>query len=77
LWTKVFFYQPNLNVRQATWLATLNEFEFEIRYIRGKENMVVDALSRRVQVNHIPTVSSYETDLQERILQVGKHDDRY
>jgi len=36
-------------------LATLHEFDFEIRYIKGKENRVVDALSRRVWVNHIAT----------------------
>ena len=30
------FDQPNLNVRQARWLATLGEFDFEIRNIKGK-----------------------------------------
>jgi len=28
--------QLNLNGRHAQWLATINEFEFEIRYIKGK-----------------------------------------
>ena len=46
-----------------------SEFEFEIKYIKGNENMVADALSRRVKVNHIATMSSYGTGLQERVLQ--------
>ena len=40
--------QPNLNVRQPRWLATLSEFDFEIRCLKGKENKVADSLSRRV-----------------------------
>jgi hypothetical protein len=42
------FNQPNLNARQARWLAFLREFDFEVRHIKGKENKVVDALSRRI-----------------------------
>ncbi len=53
------FDQPNINARKARWLATLSEFDFELRYIKGKENRVADALSRRVQVNHIAAVSYY------------------
>ena len=30
------FDQPNLNVKQAKWLATLSEFDFEIEYIKGQ-----------------------------------------
>jgi len=45
---RYLFDQPNLNTRQARWLATLSEFDFEIKYIKGKENRVVDALSKRV-----------------------------
>lgn len=44
-------------------MVTLSEFDLELRYIKGKENMVVDALSRRVQVNHIVSMSSYGKDL--------------
>lgn len=47
---RYLFDQRNLNSKQARWLATLIEFEFDIRYIKGKENMVADALNRRVQV---------------------------
>jgi len=58
---RYLFDQPNLISRQARWLATLSEFDFEIRYIKGKENWVADALSRKLQVNHIEAVRSYWT----------------
>ena len=66
---RYLFDQPNLNAKQARWLTMISEFDFEIRYIKGKENRVVDALSIRVQVNHVATMSSYGTNLQDQILQ--------
>lgn len=45
---RCLFDQPNMNARHAIWLATINEFYFEIWYIKGKENRVGDALSRWV-----------------------------
>jgi len=51
------------------------EFNFEIKYIKGKENKVTDSLSRRIQVNHIATMSSYGKNLQDKILQGGQQDD--
>lgn len=33
---RYLFEQMNLNSRQARWLATINEFDFEIKYIKGK-----------------------------------------
>ena len=45
---RYLFDQLNLYARQARWLATLSEFDFEIRYIKGKENWVVDSLSKKV-----------------------------
>jgi len=56
---RYLFDQLNLNSRQDKWLATLSEFHFEIRYIKGKENGVADALSRKVHVNHI-TIQQHE-----------------
>eukprot|EP00253_Pinus_taeda_P003285 PITA_03285 len=58
-------------------LAMISEFDFEIRYIKGKENRVADALSRQIQVNHLTAMSSYGTDLQDKILQAGRQDVRY
>jgi len=60
---RYLFDQSNLNGKQAIWLDTLSEFYFEIRYIKGKDNRVANALSSRVQVNHISVVNSYGIDL--------------
>jgi len=45
---RYFFDQPNLNTRQARWFSIISDFELEIRYIKGKENMVENSLSRWV-----------------------------
>jgi len=74
---RLLFDHSNLNCRQARWLAMINEFNFEIRYINGKENMVAYSLSRRVQVHHLAAISSYGTNLQDRILQAGLQDVMY
>jgi hypothetical protein len=60
------FDQPNLNGRQARWMALLSEFDFEIKHIKGKENRVVDALSRSMKIIHLAAVSTCESDVKER-----------
>lgn len=43
---RYLFDQSNQNARQARCLAMISNFDFEIRYIKGKENRVADVLSR-------------------------------
>jgi len=38
--------QLNLSGRQARWMELISEFDFEVIYIKGKENALSDALSR-------------------------------
>jgi len=45
---RYLFDQPNFNAKQARWLDNLSEFDFEIRYINNKENMLAEALSMKV-----------------------------
>ena len=45
---KYLFYHPNQNARQARWMEFLCECDFEIKHIKGKENKVANALSRKV-----------------------------
>lgn len=42
-----FKTQPHLSARQTRWLDLLAEFDFDIEYTIGKENVVADGLSRR------------------------------
>ena len=42
---KYLFDQPDLNVRQARWLAFLSAYHFELKNIKDKESKVVNALS--------------------------------
>jgi ribonuclease HI len=48
---KYIFTQSELNMRQRRWLELIKDYELEIHYHPGKENVVADALSRKRQVN--------------------------
>jgi hypothetical protein len=74
---KYLFNQPDLNARQARWLAFLSEFDFEVRHIKGKENKVVDALSRRIHGLFEINISRAESDLKQRIKMPGINDGNY
>jgi hypothetical protein len=67
---KFLFEQPNLNARKTRWLEFLSEYDFDIKNIKGKENKVVDAHSRRVHLMHATTVSMHQPYLKRRILDV-------
>ena len=43
--------------------VVLYEFDFEIKDIKGKENKVVDALSRKVQEMHVAYLSICQSNL--------------
>jgi hypothetical protein len=62
------FEQPTLNARQTRWLEFLSEYDFDINHIKGKENKVIDALSRRVHRMHATIVSMHQLDLKSIIL---------
>ena len=69
--------QPNLNARQARWLAFLSEYDFEIQHIKGKENKVVDALSRNERLNFTTVISTYTIDLDEQLKAGIEQDEIY
>ena len=50
--------KPHLSRRQCRWMELLQEFYFEIKYIKGKENVVVDALCRRPLANAISCIEN-------------------
>lgn len=47
------FNQQNISGRLARWVLKLQHFDFELKYIRGKKNVVPDALSRIPESNLI------------------------
>jgi hypothetical protein len=74
---KYLFNQPDLNVRQARWLAFLSEFDFEVRHIKGKENKVAYALIKRVHGIYEISINRDESDLEQRIRTMGINDGNY
>lgn len=46
------------NNGQKWWVQLLSEYDFDIKYLAGKENKVADALSRRPMCNLLTVVRS-------------------
>jgi hypothetical protein len=74
---KPLFGQPTLNARQTRSLEFLSEYDFEIKHIKGKENQVTDALSRRAHEVHIAAINMYKTNLKDQIIATTNSDQYY
>jgi hypothetical protein len=74
---KHFFGQPTLNSRQTRWLEFLSDYDFEIKNIKGKENQVVDALSRRSHEVNIASITMYTIDMKDKIIAIANLDQQY
>lgn len=74
---KYLFVKPRLNARRVISMATLNEFNFEIMYIKGKENKAANTLSKRIQVNYLAVVSYHTLDLKEKFKSARLQDKKY
>jgi hypothetical protein len=71
---KYLFDHPTLNARKIRWLELLCEYDFDIKHIKGKENKVVDALSRRVHELHVASIRMYQTNIKGIILEAVNED---
>ncbi|GJW58675.1 putative reverse transcriptase domain-containing protein [Tanacetum coccineum] len=63
--------QKELNVRQHRWLELLSDYDCNIRYHPGKENVVADALSRKERIKPLRVralVMTIGLDLPKQIL---------
>eukprot|EP00253_Pinus_taeda_P011330 PITA_11330 len=72
-----YFSQPTLNARQGRWADFLSGFDFEIKHLKGKENRVADALSRKVHCLCELLVSKWRTSLVEQIKTAASRDSEY
>ncbi|GKF59932.1 putative reverse transcriptase domain-containing protein, partial [Tanacetum coccineum] len=64
--------QKELNMRQRRWLELLSDYDYDIRYHRGKANVVADALSRKGHIEPLQVralVMTIGLDLPKRILE--------
>ena len=64
--------QPHLSPRQTRWLDLIAEFDFDIVYVEGEQNVVADGLSRRPdhKENHEQDVSDAGAEAGSRL---GQH----
>ena len=53
------------------------EYDFEIQHIKGKENKVVDALSRNARLNFATAINTYVSDSDEQLKEGVKQDEIY
>ncbi|GJQ93553.1 putative reverse transcriptase domain-containing protein [Tanacetum coccineum] len=63
--------QKELNMRQRYWLELLSDYDSDIRYHSGKENVVADALSRKERIEPLRVralVMTIGLDLPKQIL---------
>jgi hypothetical protein len=58
---KYIFTQADLKMRQRRWLELIKDYDLEVHYHPGKANVVVDALSRKLQCNCIMMDSRINT----------------
>ena len=73
--------QPSLSRRQARWMEFMSRFHFTIEYQPGKDNIVADALSRRVdhRIHALNAITSVTTgaDLLDAIKTAYAQDPRF
>lgn len=72
-----YFSQPTLNARQARWVDFLGGFDFEIKHLKGKENRVADALSRKVHCLYEIGISEGQSTLGKEIKEAAEQDQIY
>ena len=60
---KYLFEQLDMNARKGRWLDFLSEYHLKLKNIKGKENKIADALSRRTHMIYEVNLSQTNVDL--------------
>ena len=63
---KYIFTQRDLNMRQHRWMEFLEDYDFTLHYHPSKENVVVNALSRKSQ-GVLASIASREWQMLETV----------
>jgi hypothetical protein len=58
---RYLFDQPKLNARKSRLMDLISEFDYDIKHIKGKGNIVVDALNRSMKLINLAVISTCET----------------
>jgi hypothetical protein len=53
-----FLGKKDLNERKHKWVSKLQAYDFDIEYVKGKKNVVVDALSRKPEICSLAEISA-------------------
>jgi hypothetical protein len=65
---KYIFTEPDLNMKRRRWLELIKDYELEVHYHSGKENVVADASSLKAHCNYLPIVRSTREESRPRVL---------
>ena len=55
---RYFLEQRDLNEWQQKWISKVQSFDCDIKYVKGKNNVVVDALSRKPTICSLDQIST-------------------
>ena len=55
-----FLTQKDLNEREKKWVSKIQAYDFDIEYVKVKNNIVVDALSQRPSFSLMDIAKNWE-----------------
>ena len=59
-----FLTQKDLNEMHQKWVSKIRAFDFDIEYVKGKNNVVADALSRRPSISLMDVAKNWKATLE-------------
>lgn len=65
---KYFLDQIELNDRQQKWVSKIYAYEFHIEFIKDKNNIVADALSKKPSISTLCSLSEISIDCKAQLL---------